>query len=49
MKVGGIIAIIFGVLNIIAGIGMSSDPNFADQAGGKFGIGIGLRFGITGL
>ena len=41
MKVGGIIALIFGILNIIAGIGMSSDPNFADKAGGKFGFGIG--------
>lgn len=41
MKIGGIIALIFGILNIIAGIGMSSDPNFADKAGGKFGFGIG--------
>lgn len=41
MKVGGIIALIFGVLNLIIGIGMSSDPNFADKAGGKFGFGIG--------
>ncbi len=41
MKTGGIIALIFGILNIIAGIGMSSDPNFADKAGGKFGFGIG--------
>jgi len=41
MKVGGIIALIFGVLNLIIGIGMLSDPNFADKAGGKFGFGIG--------
>lgn len=41
MKVGGIIALIFGILNIIAGIGMLSDPNFSNQAGGKFGFGIG--------
>lgn len=42
MKVGGIIALIFGVLNLIIGIGMSFDPNFADKAGGKFGFGIGV-------
>ncbi len=41
MKVGGIIALIFGLLNLIAGIGMLSDPNFADKASGKFGFGIG--------
>lgn len=41
MKTGGIIALLFGVLNIIAGIGMLSDPKFADKAGGKFGFGIG--------
>ena len=41
MKVVGIIALIFGILNIIAGIGMLSDPNFADKAGGKLGFGIG--------
>lgn len=41
MKVGGIIALIFALLNIIAGIGMLSDPDFSDQAGGRFGFAIG--------
>lgn len=41
MKAGGIIALVFGVLNIIAGFGMLSDPKFADNAGGKLGFGIG--------
>jgi uncharacterized membrane protein YfcA len=40
MKVGGIIALIFGVLNIIIGIGALSSE-YADQAGGKIGFGIG--------
>jgi len=40
MKVGGIIALIFGVLNLIMGIGALS-TEYADQAGGKIGFGIG--------
>jgi len=40
MKVGGIIALIFGVLNLIIGIGALSSK-YADQAGGKIGFGIG--------
>lgn len=40
MKVGGIIALIFGVLNLIIGIGGLS-TEYADQAGGKIGFGIG--------
>lgn len=40
MKVGGIIALIFGVLNLIIGIGALSSQ-YADQAGGKIGFGIG--------
>jgi len=40
MKVGGIIALIFGVLNLIIGIGALSSE-YADQAGGKIGFGIG--------
>ena len=40
MKVGGIIALIFGVLNLIVGIGGLS-TQYADQAGGKIGFGIG--------
>ena len=40
MKIGGIIAIIFGAINLIAGIaGMGSQ--YADQASGKIGFGIG--------
>jgi hypothetical protein len=41
MKTGGIVAIIFGVLNIIAGIAISADPNYSHKAGGKFGFAIG--------
>ncbi len=41
MKVGGIVALIFGILNFIAGVGMASDPRFSDKAGTKFGFGIG--------
>ena len=41
MKVVGILALISGIGNIIAGIGMLSDPNFADKAGGKLSFGIG--------
>lgn len=40
MKVGGIIALIFGVLNLIIGIGGLS-TQYADQASGKIGFGIG--------
>lgn len=40
MKVGGIIALIFGVLNLIVGIGGLS-TQYADQASGKIGFGIG--------
>lgn len=40
MKVGGIIALIFGVLNLIIGIG-SLSTQYADKAGGKIGFGIG--------
>ncbi len=40
MKVGGIIALIFGVLNLIIGIGALSSE-YADQASGKIGFGIG--------
>lgn len=40
MKVGGIIALIFGVLNLIVGIGGLS-TQYADQATGKIGFGIG--------
>lgn len=40
MKVGGIIALIFGVLNLIVGISALSSE-YADQAGGKIGFGIG--------
>ncbi len=40
MKVGGIIALIFGVLNLIIGIGALS-TEYSDQAGGKIGFGIG--------
>jgi uncharacterized membrane protein YfcA len=40
MKIGGIIALIFGVLNLIIGIGGLS-TQYADQAGGKIGFGIG--------
>lgn len=40
MKVGGIIALIFGVLNLIIGIGGLS-TQYADQATGKIGFGIG--------
>jgi len=40
MKIGGIIALIFGVLNLIIGIGALSSE-YADQAGGKIGFGIG--------
>jgi hypothetical protein len=40
MKVGGIIALIFGVLNLIIGIGALSSQ-YAEQAGGKIGFGIG--------
>jgi uncharacterized membrane protein YfcA len=40
MKVGGIIALIFGVLNLIVGIGGLS-TEYADQASGKIGFGIG--------
>ena len=38
MKVGGIIALIFGVLNLIVGIGGLS-TQYADQATGKIGFG----------
>ncbi|NCP52436.1 MAG: hypothetical protein GW839_14175 [Flavobacteriales bacterium] len=40
MKVGGIIALIFGVINLIVGIGGLS-TQYADQATGKIGFGIG--------
>lgn len=40
MKVGGIISLIFGVLNLIIGIGGLS-TQYADQASGKIGFGIG--------
>lgn len=40
MKTGGIIALIFAALNIIAGIGMLSTIH-ADKAGGRIGFGIG--------
>lgn len=40
MKVGGIIALIFGVLNLILGI-VALSTEYADQAGGKIGFGIG--------
>jgi uncharacterized membrane protein YfcA len=40
MKIGGIIALIFGVLNLIIGIGGLSSQ-YADKAGGKIGFGIG--------
>jgi uncharacterized membrane protein HdeD (DUF308 family) len=40
MKVGGIIALIFGVLNLIFGI-VALSTEYADQAGGKIGFGIG--------
>jgi len=40
MKTGGIIALIFGVLNLIIGLaGLSTQ--YADQAGGKISFGIG--------
>ncbi len=39
MKVVGIIALIFGVGNLIIGIALSSE--YADKAGGKIGFGIG--------
>ena len=39
MKVVGIIVLIFGVGNLIIGIALSSE--YADQAGGKIGFGIG--------
>jgi uncharacterized membrane protein YfcA len=46
MKIGGIIALIFGVLNLIIGIGGLS-TQYADQAGGKIGFGIGaIALGI---
>ena len=40
MKIGGIISLILGVLNLIIGIGGLS-TQYADQAGGKIGFGIG--------
>jgi hypothetical protein len=40
MKVGGIIALIFGILNLVIGIGGLS-TEYADQASGKIGFGIG--------
>lgn len=40
MKVGGIIALVFGVLNLIVGIGGLSSQ-YADQASSKIGFGIG--------
>lgn len=40
MKVGGIIALIFGILNLIVGIGGLS-TQYADQAGSKIGFGVG--------
>ena len=40
MKIGGIIAIVFGVINLIAGLaGISTQ--YAEQASGKLGFGIG--------
>lgn len=41
MKIGGIISIIFGAVNLIIGfVGLSS--KYAEQATGKIGFGIGL-------
>jgi uncharacterized membrane protein YfcA len=40
MKVGGIISLIFGILNLIIGFGALSSE-YADQAGSKIGFGIG--------
>ena len=41
MKIGGIISIIFGVVNLIIGFaGLSS--KYPEQATGKIGFGIGL-------
>lgn len=40
MKVGGIILLVVGLFNLIAGIVMSYDLKFADGAGLKFTIGI---------
>lgn len=40
MKIGGIISLIIGVVNLIIGIGGLS-TQYADQAGGKIGFGIG--------
>lgn len=40
MKVGGIVALVFGVLNLIVGIaGLSTE--YAEQASGNLGFGIG--------
>ncbi len=40
MKIGGVISLILGVLNLIIGIGGLS-TQYADQASGKIGFGIG--------
>ena len=40
MKIGGIFALIVGVLNLFIGFA-SLSTEYADQAGGKLGFGIG--------
>lgn len=46
MKIGGIFAIVVGVLNLFIGIA-SLSTEYADQAGGKLGFGIGAM--VLGL
>lgn len=40
MKIGGIITIVFGVINLIAGFA-GIGKQYAEQASGKLGFGIG--------
>lgn len=46
MKIGGIIALVFGALNLFIGISLLS-TEYADKAGEKIGFGIGaLALGL---